>query len=306
MKDFLSSYGDVLPVNKSNFLKLFFFINKEDYIFFNWIENSIIKNRKFSIFGFIKVLFIMVLFRLSRGNSVFVKHNNYPHDCCEKDISMSMMAISIFEKIANYVIVHSLPDVRNTRFNYVPHPLYKEISDPSVVNEDSDTYLIFGRILPYKKIEYVIDSFPINKKLIIAGACDDLLYLNKLEKLTSLRPNIKIVSKFLDHTEIEVLVKKCAGILITHNDNDMIVSGSFFYAMTLRSKVFALETPFFKWVEEEMGRKYVSTFKNLSAMLNEIELGVDETSISKSTMIDLFGEKNVHHYLSIFFNVNNA
>lgn len=306
MKSFLSSYGEVLPLNKSNFIKLFFLIRIKDYIFLNWIENSIIKNGKFNIFGFLKVFFLMILYRLSLGTLVFVKHNNYPHDCCEEDIKISMWAIKIFEKIANKVVIHSIPDLRGDYF-YIPHPLYEELEDPNLVNSDSDNYLIFGRILPYKKIEQVIEVFPRNKNLIIAGSCDNEIYLKKIKNICLSKPNIEILPRFLEHNEIKSLVEKSAGILITHNDDDMIVSGSFFYAMTLKSKVYALETPFFKWAEKMMGRKYITLFKNLNELSTEIlSDAYSESMKSQSNMIDLFGEKTMHKYISNFFDGKNT
>ena len=306
MKGFLSSYGEVLSFDKSNFLKIFFSIRKNDYIILNWMENLIIKNGGFSIFGFLKVFLLLIFFRLSRGNVVFIKHNNYPHDCCEKDIQKSIWAIGVFEKICNRIVVHSIPDLRENYF-YIPHPLYREISTPELVNLDSNKYLIFGRILPYKKIENVISIFPKNKNLVVAGACDDLPYLEKLMKLCDKKPNVEIIPRFLSHEQIESLVNISAGILITHNDDDMIVSGTFFYAMTLRCKVYALETPFFKWAENEMGKKYITTFRNLNDLSSEILMDVDvEEANARSTMIDLFGEKTMHSYMSKFFNGNKA
>ena len=306
MKHFLSSYGEVLPLNKSNFLKLFFMIRKKDYNFLNWFENSIIKNSKFSLLGFLKVFCLMILYRLSLGTLVFVKHNNYPHDCCKEDIKISMWAIKIFEKIANKVVIHSIPDVKDNYF-YIPHPLYQELENSELVNTGCNNYLIFGRILPYKKIEQVIEVFPKNKNLIIAGSCDDEIYLKKIKNICLSKPNIEILPRFLEHNEIKSLVEKSAGILITHNDDDMIVSGSFFYAMTLKSKVYALETPFFKWAEKMMGRKYITTFKNLNELSTEILLDAYSESIeSQSTMIDLFGEKTMHKCISNFFDGKNT
>lgn len=303
MKSFLSYYGNVLPINKWNFIKIFLLVRRDDYIFLNWVENSIIRKGQFSLLGFIKVFLIFSLFRLSLGKLVFVKHNHYPHDCSKKSIKVSIWAMNVLEKIANKVIIHSIPDLRDN-YSYVPHPLYKEVLDSNLINTGTDTYLIFGRILPYKKIENVIEIFPENKKLIIAGACDDITYLTKLEKLVLSKSNIKIMARFLNHEEIKFLASESAGILITHNDDDMIVSGSFFYAMTLKSKVYALETPFFKWAEEQMGSDYISTFKNL----NELSKGIlcKKKNKKKYSMIDLFGEKAVHNSLCDFFNVSNS
>ncbi|WP_191112963.1 hypothetical protein [Acinetobacter lwoffii] len=292
-------------MNKSNFIKLFFLMRKKDYIFFNWIENSIIKNKKFSFLGFLKVFFLMIMYRISLGTLVFVKHNNYPHDCGEKDIKISVRAIEIFEKIANKVVIHSIPDIKDDYF-YIPHPLYKEPDSPELINTGYQNYLIFGRILPYKKIEKVIEVFPHNKNLIIAGACDDDIYLKKIKNLCLLKPNVEILPRFLKHNEIKSLVKKSAGILITHNDDDMIVSGSFFYAMTLKSKVYALETPFFKWAEEMMGGQCITTFQNLNDLSDKILLDSNiELVEPKSTMIDLFGEETMHKCMSNFFDGKN-
>lgn len=305
MKYFLSFYGDVLPFKKYEFLKIFFTIRKNDYIFFNWLENLIIRNGRFNVIGFSKAFLILTIFRLSLGRVVFVKHNNYPHDCCKDDIEKAKKAIRFFEKLANIVIVHSLPDTYGNNV-YVPHPLYKNISNSTLINKNNDTYVIFGRILPYKKIENVIEIFPVNKKLIIAGSCTDKEYLQKLKSISYLKENIEIIPKFLEENEIKSLVEESAGILITHNDDDMIVSGSFFYAMTLKSRVYALETPFFKWVEEQIGNEYVTTFSDLCDLEYAINRNISQKSVNGLSMIDLFGEKSIHNSLSSLFNGANS
>lgn len=300
MKYYLSNYGLVVPMSKKNFIKSLLLIRDNDFIFLNWFENQIVNNTKFSILGFLKVFFVFLLCRMSLGKFVYVKHNNYPHDCSKKDILKATWAISVFEKMANIVVVHSLTEL-NSKRSYIPHPLYESITDTNLLNKGK-SYIIFGRIVPYKKIEKVIEIFPSNKKLIIAGICQDSEYLNKLVKMSESKTNIEIIPKFLTQNEVKSLVEKSAGMLITHNDDDMIVSGSFFYAMTLRSKVYALETPFFRWAEEKMGSKYIETFSTL----NDLEDILNKPSSSKQegrlTMIDLFGETAMNETLYSLFN----
>ncbi|HCD3850197.1 TPA: hypothetical protein NBP18_005252, partial [Klebsiella pneumoniae] len=114
----------------------------------------------------------------------------------------------------------------------------------------------------YKKIEEVIEVFPSNKKLVIVGSCDDRNYLDELYALSGNYGNITINPSFLADEEIKKLLSCGAGMIINHADKDMIVSGSFFYGLTVGVRMLVVKTPFLEWVEGKVSKNVLSTFSN--------------------------------------------
>lgn len=60
------------------------------------------------------------------------------------------------------------------------------------------------------------------------GKCSDSTYLEELNILIKAKNNIEILSEYISDEKAQELIMSSAGMLITHNDDDMIVSGSFF------------------------------------------------------------------------------
>lgn len=73
----------------------------------------------------------------------------------------------------------------------------------------------------------MIKLFPKNKRLLIAGFCEDKEYRDELTRLISGNSNVQLISKFLTDDEARKLVRSANAMIISHADDDMIVSGSF-------------------------------------------------------------------------------
>ncbi|WP_288397485.1 hypothetical protein [uncultured Acinetobacter sp.] len=303
-KECLSHYGVVKSIDIRDLLKYNFFFGRKEIIFLNWFENIILnKKGRVSNINIVKLIFIFLLFKLIFKKIVFIRHNNYPHSCNEKEKNIAKKIISKLEAFSDYVIVHSPKDTDNFRY-YVSHPLYDNNGDYNIKNNvDSKTYIVFGRIEKYKKIENLIINFPEGFNLVVAGKCSDKLYLKDLLKLSYKRKNISIISHYLTDEEAKEIIQKSNGILITHNEDDMIVSGSFFYGLSVQSKVYALQTPFFQWAKDEMGNRYIETFISLTDMISRIKENVikNEEIGNGKTPVDLFGDETIIKQLKVFF-----
>ncbi|HCC6008268.1 TPA: hypothetical protein N3A27_005327, partial [Klebsiella pneumoniae] len=248
----------------------FKFIRK-DIAIINWLENGFVsKNGEISYLGTIRVFIILLLLKLRFKKLLYVKHNHYPHNIKTKNIKTVISLMKIIVRVSDSVVVHSPTEVNLT---YLPHPLYRyplELSQ-NIQSPDVDKYIIFGRITRYKKIEDVILAFPDNKKLIIAGGCEDRGYLSFLEELVKDKSNIIIKGYFHSDKDAANLIKGCNGLILSHSNEEMIVSGSFFYSLTIGVKVYAIQTPFLSWVGENVGDDVIQNFKNLHDMMESIK-----------------------------------
>lgn len=300
MKELLSTFGEVNKVDKKKLLLDFFLFRRKDFLFLNWFENCIInRSGNISYFGILKVFVCFFIFRIVFRNFIFVRHNHYPHDCLSKNSKKARYIINMLEMISHKVIVHSPLEVSNKNRIYVPHPLYNNPAS-EIINVERNVFVIFGRIIRYKKIEEVINLFPENMKLIVVGKCEDDSYLKELQEIISLKSNIQIFNKFMSDIEITEIVKNSQGMLITHNNEDMIVSGSFFYGLSLNSKIYCLSTPFLTWVETELGSKYIEVYDSLESMIQGFKK-IDSKVVERENVYSLFGDHTIVNILKCNF-----
>lgn len=265
---------------------------RKDIAIINWLENGFLnKNGTVSYLGTIRICMILLLLKIRFKKLLYVKHNHYPHNIESKSINKIKYLMKIIVRFADFAVIHS-PTEHN--FTYLPHPLYKyplKLS-PSAISPDFERYIIFGRIARYKKIEDVIVAFPDNKKLIVAGGCEDKGYLSFLEGLIKDKTNITIKGCFISDADAANLIKGCNGLILSHSNEDMIVSGSFFYSLTLGVKVYALQTPFLSWVGENVGNDVIQNFKNLHEMMDTIK---NEQEVNGS-----YGEESINKINELF------
>lgn len=276
IRTILGSIADVAPLSLkeecANLLKLR--KRKRGVAVVNWVENMLVSsNGRFSFYGLLKLVFAIIALKIRFDKVIYIQHNFYPHNTKKSDIKRVRWCINHLTKFVDITVAHS-PHLSDKV--YIPHPLYRSpmVSFPANnnFNRDDKSYLIFGRIEPYKKIESVIQQFPSNKKLIVAGACSDNNYAKYLTQLVTNKPNIVLIARFLSDEEVEEIISRCTAIIISHADPDMIVSGSFFYAITEQLPVLAISSPFLEWAESELGTEIVRTFIGLEKMMSHIQM----------------------------------
>ncbi|STW16837.1 Uncharacterised protein [Klebsiella pneumoniae] len=164
----LSGFSKVMPLNIKEELYFFLTFKKKrgGVAIVNWIENMIItdKSRKISPLGVLKLIISLLVLKYRFDKVIYIQHNLYPHDTFHSHIKIAKWIIEKISLLVHVVAVHS-PLFQEKI--YIPHPLYeyplKEINTKNDLTEHNDSYLIFGRIEKYKKIEEIITSFPSSK-----------------------------------------------------------------------------------------------------------------------------------------------
>lgn len=299
MQNILSSIAEInkLDLKKLAMEILKFNLSKNDMIILNWVESDLIgKNGFFSIKGVFKVLLKFIIFKIKFEQVVFVRHNIYPHKTNKTIGSKAEWVVDVLERLCTSVIVHSPVHVKNGNI-YIPHPLYEyPLCNNNSNSIDNNLFIIFGRIVEYKKYEQVIEFFPEEQKLLIAGDCEDSNYLKKIQDLVSNNDNITVSPFFLSDEQAKELISSTAGMIISHADDDMIVSGSFFYGLTLGIKMFAVATPFLTWVEGILGEEVIQTFPDVKTLCEYIATKPLRKKISAekiSEINDLFSDEKI-------------
>ncbi|HBT4817021.1 TPA: hypothetical protein MB325_001027 [Klebsiella quasipneumoniae subsp. quasipneumoniae] len=302
MKEVLSRLGDVEKFSYRQVLTSPF--KKKDLCVINWIDNQFLNEKgRVSIVGTLKVYLKIALLKIHCKKIAYVRHNVYPHSTHKDSIFTLTQMTNRLSRFFDITFVHS-PKFLQSVEKYIPHPLYQyplTVDEHSTVQRDDDLYIIFGRIVRYKKIDEVIKLFPKNKRLLIAGFCEDKEYRDELTRLISGNSNVQLISKFLTDDEARKLVRSANAMIISHADDDMIVSGSFFYALSQRISIICVETPFMHWAEETLSNKVVLTCPSISKMCNVLSQNHSAyiyNDITISKINDLFSDDRIEYELT--------
>lgn len=245
----LAELGQVYPLSpstKSLWRLLKFRPGFFDVIIVNWLEYKIANpvTGRLSWAGVLAYYLQILSFRIFCRRLVYLRHNTYPHHANSRSADTLTRIIDLSERLYSITATHSGHFADK---HYLPHPLYQEYPMTAKGNH----FIVFGRVMPYKNIEQLISHFPVDEQLIVAGPCDDQPYFRKLQAVAEGR-KVEFIPRYLSEEEAQCLVGTARGLILSHADNDMIVSGSFFYALSLGTPVIAVRTPFFNWVQDEL------------------------------------------------------
>ncbi|MDR5172634.1 hypothetical protein IHQ56_12455 [Methylobacillus flagellatus] len=277
--------------------------HRYDWVIINWLENILVGKNKRLGFKSIALFFLkFLIYRLMAKQLVFVRHNIYPHGLHGREARIATWIIEQAIRLSTVSIVHS-GHLEQGKVKYVAHPLYELSALPN--EYENDYHVVFGRIIEYKNIHTLLEHWD-NRRLIIAGLVEDPVYAERLKQIIQQRnlTNVVLNTGFITDEEATKLVAGSQGLVITHCDADMIVSGSFFFAASLGVPVFALTTPFFEWATQSRNYQGLYAYKSLDALMAGLKQqpAVDRKRISQSAH-DLFGNDVV---VSAWYSVLNS
>lgn len=278
MHDVLAQFGTVLQfIRPKQLVKeiLSGKFKRYDLSIFNWTENEFLDARthKISWINTAKVVLKIAFARAVSRRLVFFRHNLYPHSTLPQDELLAKRLLGWFEKFFSLVFVHSGAHLDDGRI-YCPHPLYRRatastngpVVEANAVGGLPDEYfVVFGRIERYKNILELARNFPSQKNLLIVGPTSDEAYGQEIKALG--RSNIFYRPGFLSEEAAQSIILKSSAIVLAHAGENTVVSGSFFYAVSLLVPVLAVQTPFLAWVAPRIGAELLVLAPDLKALV---------------------------------------
>lgn len=297
MREILSTFGKIEPYKGTKSSILGFLKGQKTYelIVVNWTDNEV-SSKKFSnrisVSGTFKIFLKLFAMRMASHRTIFIRHNNYPHTLSGISAVMAKWLIDQYERFFDAVITHSGAHTDKHRI-YCPHPLYKkDILVPNIYSSAPippvKYFVSFGRIMPYKNLIELVINFPEEKILFIIGSVGDNEYVKQLRKIK--RNNVIFSPGKLSEIDAQSIVMQSEGVVISHADGDVVVSGTFFYAISLHRRVFAVSTPFLTWMKPRLENKIISLSPNVIDLCNLIATSdnFDEKDVDwKGVDIDL-------------------
>ena len=281
-------------------------LHRYDAIIVNWMDNAIVDAGSGRLLwrGVAKLFARTLLMKPFAKRMIFVRHNNYPHHTVAGKEDVACRLIDRYARMFDCVITHSGAATGSGEI-YCPHPLYRRVNHAPDVSETSlryglpaDYFLVFGRIVPYKKIDALVEVFPAQRTLVVAGIIGDTTYAGKLARLH--RPNFIFLPGHLDEADAQCMVQSARGVVIANAEADVVVSGTFFYALSLGRTVFALTTPFLEWVQQRIDNDLLVLRSDLRRLCRAIAASdtLHRDSGSRACVAHEFGDAAIHRALA--------
>ncbi len=280
-----------------------FCYKKYDVAVINWLENNLrSEGNKLFVFGVLKFFVYILFFRLAARKTVYVRHNIYPHDIPPQQTETARKIIAFGERLFHKKVSHS-GHLVDAGYFYVPHPLYQTQSETMAKAQQlQDYYLVFGRVARYKQIHTLIENWPQNEKLLIAGPASDSAYVEEL-KASAQGLDIEFDIRFLPSEDVDAIMHNARAIILSHAGEEMIVSGSFFHAISYGLPVIATDQAFLSWLKYDMRFSGLSLFSTVNEFVALLKAPL--ATSKQAVLIEserLFGKSvvqaNLQHLLS--------
>ena len=301
----LSELGDVVPVGTpvQRIMRVFAKEPSFDLVITGWLENALVSARGgISLVGLAKMIAQTFVLRAQSRRVIYVRHNRYPHSAKPRHARTMSRLLDVFESLYDITMTHS-PAETGPRRAYCPHPLYESAQEDPLLPREIDLlpgyFVVFGRIAPYKNIEALIESFPDNQRLLVAGVVDDKAYAARLMQMH--RPNIVIAPGYLSEAQAQSVLKRAAGVVVSHCADDVIVTGSFFYAISSNKPVYAVATPFLRAIQAQVGSNVLKAAEDIAGLCRLLgeHTHQDRPSLAEwNTVRDVFSDSSICQHLT--------
>lgn len=224
-------------------------LKKDSIVVLNWVEDRIYgRSYKTVVQYFINMVALIIFSKLFAKKVIWVRHNFQPHNgtktnyrykfLCGLYRLMRIKPVSLENYYSNPALVH---------------PLYKsdsalvaDISKSDMSHPPSASFvLFFGEVKPYKNLHDVLDTWPKDIPLKIAGRCSVADYKSLLQEKVERRGlQVEWLNKFLHTDELNDLLKNTKFVLLPHADSTAISSGAFYHAIGQGCNIIANDTKF--------------------------------------------------------------
>ncbi|KQB51556.1 hypothetical protein AQS70_17715 [Pseudomonas endophytica] len=279
MQEIVEKAG-VTPVGINSLLKpkttLNVLTGTKNIFIFNWFEdypfNSKGKLNPIKLFIYIFIIVYAKIF----GRIIYIKHNLTKHNLDSKHKKSHALCQYLIEKIAAKTYVHSNTVAQENGYEYLPHPLYKTFNIRSETSEKK--FLCFGMISRYKGYIELLENWPQEYPLTIAGACTDLKLLTELTEIADRRKmNLTIKNYSLSDRELELEIMNSIAIVLPHTSDSCIVSGAAYLAFSLGSLVLVRDSTLYKNIAEPTLTGLLNT-----ESIRKLYVSAEETNSAKN------------------------
>ena len=229
--------------------KLHNIFDMKKVVVFNWVEDQPYSTQ----YGFFKswlcflyYFFTIIFCKLTSANVIWVKHNFKPHS--KKAIAYRHL-VTCF--LMNFLNIKETTLESYVGDSYIPHPLYLNDGElqrlaQNCLEASSFQVAFFGHVKRYKGLHSALGQWPVGLPLKISGKVESESYKRELERIIGKRNiDVTIDDGFLTDLALEKLLMTTSHVLLPHEANSMISSGSFYHAISFGCNILAGNSEFF-------------------------------------------------------------
>lgn len=265
--------------------------NENSILHYHWFELHDYK----SFIGILWKIFWIQLYKITGGKVVWTVHNKFPHT--HNFIWVNKFFRKYLAKLSDKIHVHcnyaikimsAELNVDRKKFFILEHPefpaKFMEVNTakslltkkyPSINFGNRKTFLMFGNIADYKRINETARLFKDNfkdKLLIVAGQVKlwDTKYFAELQAETENSENVIVIGKLIPEDDVPLFLNSIDYLLF--NYRDILTSGGVMMGLSYNKKVI---TPNIGCIKELVNKDIIkfeseNQMENLKRILSEI------------------------------------
>ena len=240
------------------FLQLF---RSKNVVVFHWLELRAFKQRGVNMVlsptGCAIFAFYCLVAALGRAKVVYFVHDHAVHDSVGLHRWLSKKMIALMISLSDFRVVHAPGFQNRYRARYLPHPLYWDVPGHRQATREgghaTPRFSVLGELRPYKRIDAVLNVWPHECKLDIAGKGSPahVAMLRDIVSQRKLEGTVSLDEGFLSDDEFEHRLGQADVMILPHADETMLVSGAFFQASGRVPIVISRATPFMQWAAQK-------------------------------------------------------
>ncbi|WP_180970404.1 hypothetical protein [Burkholderia sp. WAC0059] len=279
-KALLAEIGyDVRPLSVRSLLLGEFasLFRRDSVLVFHWLELRAFARRQGGVVlspkGCLVFAFYCLLIGLARARAIYFVHDHAVHDATGRVRRVSAGMMAVVRALVDCRVVHAPGFAARYRARYLPHPLYWDAPGhvpPLAARRDNPdgppTFALLGTIRPYKQIRELLEVWPGECRLDIAGDAEPsyLRALGEVVRRRALVGAVTIEPGFLADDAFERRIAAADVLVLPHAADSMLVSGAFFEAIGRVPMLVAFATPFMRWAAGQFGN--VRLFDSMDAL----------------------------------------
>lgn len=199
----------------------------------NWYEDWMLGGTRPQWVSLAFALSLLLLFRVSAANMIWVRHNFKPHEQVRPRWSNRILAWAL-GRLADTVVTHR--PVAQLASTVVPHTLVQDGADLGA--ERDIEFLCFGLVRRYKALDVLLQAWPQERALVIMGKSSDVELTASLNAIIAARGlNVRWENRYIPDQELNEALLRTKYVVLAHEDKSMIVSGAFYHAIACGANV---------------------------------------------------------------------
>ncbi len=204
----------------------------------NWFEDRLATARRPRI-EMVRSLIVLALLKARIGHIIWVRHNHRPHAAGVSE-ALQQRFLAAIGRLASIAVTHRA--VAGMEAMAVPHPLYGLEAGNRAATTRDIPFLVPGSVRANKGLVELLERWPADKPLYIAGQCKEADLTRRIETVIAARRlDVRWDNVFLDEADLDALMARSDFVLLTNADATMIVSGVFYHAASFGANLLIRE-----------------------------------------------------------------